>query len=370
MSDKIKVSVIVPVYNVEKFLVECINSLIEQTLSEIEILLIDDGSTDKSGKICDDYAKKYSNIKVYHKKNGGLSDARNYGLQFAKGEFISFIDSDDKIAPNMLELMYNTCREEKTKLGICNFTLWFPSQNKKIFVKDLSPVQIYDKPCLYYNSLALNRCYHNMACRKLFHKSLFKKLQFPKGLYHEDIGAWYETMALVERISIITECLYIYRKDNTNSISKNLKNEELRKDHFLQSFDFGYKKIKQFASEERQTELLTALLDGFLRLPYPSKRKEWKKKQIEFLKKLSPYYKFLPKDSKKIFISEMIKDISKVQKKCSFLLMPFKYFCNILIKIVFIPIVWFFKYFENLFSLLYHLILIIIKWVRLCFLIK
>lgn len=118
--DKIKVSVIVPVYNVEKYLEECVESLIKQTLKEIEILLIDDGSTDSSGKICDRYAQQYKNIRVIHKENGGLGDARNAGFLEAVGKYIYFIDSDDYLDLGALDYLYKEA--EKNHLDVLLFS--------------------------------------------------------------------------------------------------------------------------------------------------------------------------------------------------------------------------------------------------------
>lgn len=116
-----KISVIVPVYKVEEYLEECIESLVNQTMKEIEIILVDDGSPDHCGAICDQYAQKYSNITVIHQKNGGLSCARNQGLSIAKGEYISFVDSDDYVKENMLETLYNACMKNHTKMAACIF---------------------------------------------------------------------------------------------------------------------------------------------------------------------------------------------------------------------------------------------------------
>lgn len=352
---KYKVSVVVPVFNVEKYLTSCVESLKAQTLKNIEILLIDDGSTDKSGAICDRYAKENENIFVYHKLNEGLGEARNYGVQYAKGDFIAFVDSDDKVAPNMLEVMYNRCWADKTKLGIYNFTLWFPSKNKKSFIKDLNCSKIYNGADFEYDPMVLNRWSHNLAWRKLYHRSLFKRLQFPKGLYHEDIGAWYATMALVDRISIETNCLYIYRKDKADSISNNKQNEELRKDHFLSSFEFGYKKIKQYAAPEREDCLMTSLLDGFLRLPFPSERKEWRKKYLAFLYELYPYYKNLPKETKSLYWSGVFPDITKTKVRILQLFFPFCFVCRAIKKFVFAFVIGVFRYILNFFSLIKHI---------------
>ena len=119
--NNIKVSIIVPVYNSEKYLQTLINSLIAQTLKEIEIIVIDDGSTDSSGKILDDYQSELEKIKVIHKQNAGVSAARNTGLEVASGEYIGFVDSDDWIEKDMYEKLYNTAKLKNCNVVICNF---------------------------------------------------------------------------------------------------------------------------------------------------------------------------------------------------------------------------------------------------------
>ena len=115
------ISIIIPIYNVEKYLHCCINSVIRQTYKNLEIILIDDGSPDNCGKICDEYAKKDNRIKVIHKENGGLSSARNAGLDIAKGEYISFVDSDDYVAENFIEKLYKLCKENDADIAECDF---------------------------------------------------------------------------------------------------------------------------------------------------------------------------------------------------------------------------------------------------------
>ena len=110
--DKDLISIIVPIYNVEKYIKKCIDSIINQTYTNLEIILVDDGSPDNCGKICDKYKEKDDRIKVIHKKNGGLSDARNAGIDIATGEYITFIDSDDYVAENYIEVLYNLCKEQ------------------------------------------------------------------------------------------------------------------------------------------------------------------------------------------------------------------------------------------------------------------
>ena len=121
----ILVSVILPVYNVEKYLIKCLDSVIRQTYQKLEIILVDDGSTDSSGKICDEYANKDGRIKVFHKKNGGLSDARNYGIERSTGEYLAFIDSDDYVDDDYIEFLMNLTESGKYKISLCSLHVVF-----------------------------------------------------------------------------------------------------------------------------------------------------------------------------------------------------------------------------------------------------
>lgn len=133
MEDKL-ISIIIPVYNVERYLRECIDSIIAQTYKNLEIILVDDGSSDKSGEICDEYSKKDSRIKVIYKKNGGLSDARNVALDIAKGDYIGFIDSDDYIEKDMFQILYNLAEEYNAEISSISFYKML--ENKVISVRN------------------------------------------------------------------------------------------------------------------------------------------------------------------------------------------------------------------------------------------
>ena len=127
----VKVSVIVPVYNVEKYIRKCLDSLVNQTLEDIEIIVVNDGSKDSSIDILKEYAEKHNNIKVYEKENGGLSDARNYGLQFATGKYIAFLDSDDYVDVNLYKRMYEKAKAEDSDMVECNFYWVYDNKTKK-----------------------------------------------------------------------------------------------------------------------------------------------------------------------------------------------------------------------------------------------
>ncbi|NYA61791.1 glycosyltransferase, partial [Lactobacillus salivarius] len=138
-----KISIIVPIYNVEKYLKRSLDSLVNQTLEDIEIILVDDGSTDNSHKIAEDYKENYSNVLLVTKENGGLSDARNFGLQYASGEYIAFIDSDDYVESQMFERMYNLSENGRKKIIESNFLWEFPDKNVKDVVKKYNSLNEY-----------------------------------------------------------------------------------------------------------------------------------------------------------------------------------------------------------------------------------
>lgn len=171
---EIKVSIIVPVYKVpEKYLRKCIESCINQTLKEIEIILVDDGSPDNCGKICDEYAEKDSRINVIHKKNGGLSSARNTGFIVSKGEWIMFVDGDDWIDFNMCEIMYNEGIHKNVELVVCNYLRDYGNR-KVIYNSFLEKDKIYkNEECKYLQEQILNfKAYLSSADAKLFKKSV------------------------------------------------------------------------------------------------------------------------------------------------------------------------------------------------------
>nr|WP_302853132.1 glycosyltransferase [Methanosphaera stadtmanae] len=116
-----KVSIVIPVYNVEKYIERCLKSILNQTLDSIEVIVIDDGSTDNSGKICDEFSTKYKNVKTFHKRNGGVSSARNLGISIAKGEYIGFVDPDDFIHVNMYKELYENAKKVNSDIAICSF---------------------------------------------------------------------------------------------------------------------------------------------------------------------------------------------------------------------------------------------------------
>ncbi len=233
MKRKDLISVIVPVYNVEKYLSNCLDSIINQTYKNLEIILIDDGSTDKSSNICDKYAKKDRRIKVIHKENGGLSDARNKGLDIASGKFISFVDSDDYINIHMIEDLYNAITINNTKIAMCKIKITKKTdENIKIKHMKLNNIiltdnEIYDR--LYNGSQAEM----TTACNKLYKKNIFNNIRYPIGESNEDDAILHLILDKTKKISYIDNTYYYYYQRNESIMHK--KNPKAKKsvEHFI-----------------------------------------------------------------------------------------------------------------------------------------
>ena len=208
-----KVSVIVPVYNVEKYLSKCLDSLVNQTLKDIEIIVVNDGTKDNSQSIIDKYTKKYSKkIKSYIKENGGLSSARNYGLKYAKGEYISFIDSDDYVDLQMFEKMYNEAINNKFDIVVCDTINVYEDK------------EVYIKSNLGYNDNDINNYIISppMACCRIYSRKLFEKNKFKEGIFYEDLELTPSFALYTNKIGFLEEGLYFYLQ-RTGSIMKQKK---------------------------------------------------------------------------------------------------------------------------------------------------
>lgn len=209
-----KVSVIVPIYNVEKYLEKCINSLLSQTLEDIQIILVNDGSKDNSGNIAKECEKNNKNRIIYvEKENGGLSDARNYGLKYATGDFIAFLDSDDYIEKNAYEEMHNKAIEENADYVECDFIWEFPN---KIRV---------DKQYPYKNKKEMLSFVRVVAWNKLIKRQLItdNNLEFPKGLRYEDVEFTYKLIPFINKFAYVDKP-FIHYVQREGSIA-NVQNE-------------------------------------------------------------------------------------------------------------------------------------------------
>ena len=220
-----KISVVIPMYKVEKYLKKCIESVLKQTYTNLEIILVDDGSPDKCGEICEEYKKKDSRIKVIHKENGGLSDARNKGIDVATGKYVTFIDSDDFIEENYIEFLYNLIQKYNADISIGSHKVIY---NNRIIDKSTykefseNSEKILEK-ILYDDGVDLS------AWGKLYKIKLFDEIRFPKGRLYEDSATTYKLIHLANVIAVSSRPIYNYVMRN-NSISQgdfNLKKMEL-----------------------------------------------------------------------------------------------------------------------------------------------
>lgn len=201
------ISIIVPVYDVEKYLKKCIQSIVDQTYKNLEIILVDDGSSDNSGKICDEFAQKDSRIKVIHKINGGQADARNKALDIMNGEWVSFVDSDDFIHSSHVENLYLQAVRNNSDICVCGFKI--VDENYKI----IKSIKINFSDSLNGNlafKYSLNSKIDPSLCNKIFKSSLFKSVRFVKGIYYEDRELIHRIFYKADRVSFLDSESYFY----------------------------------------------------------------------------------------------------------------------------------------------------------------
>lgn len=216
------ISVIVPVYNVERYLPVCIKSILDQSYKNIEVILVDDGSTDSSGQICDSFAVADPRVSVIHKQNGGLSEARNVGIEKSRGSFISLIDSDDVVCGNFIQTLYEICLITESDLVCCELICFYDEDENKLqrywkqinerecTYKKYTPKEITEKS--FYQHISITG-----ANQKLYKKQLFSDIKFPPGRYFEDLATTYLFFEKANSISVIDKKLYAYRM-RTDSI--------------------------------------------------------------------------------------------------------------------------------------------------------
>lgn len=214
------ISVIIPVYNVAKLLERCVDSVLAQTYDNLEIILINDGSTDMSGAFCDVYAKRDPRIKVIHQPNSGLSAARNTGLKVAKGNYLTFVDSDDYVEPNFIEYLLNPCQENKVKLSVCNFREFSGPKAEPLSIGEIagSSIEVLDRLSALHRLLC-DDGFSMSAWGKLYSRELFRGVTFPVGRLHEDVGTTYKLFLECDHIAVSSAKLYNYFL-NEDSISR------------------------------------------------------------------------------------------------------------------------------------------------------
>ncbi len=231
------ISIIVPVYNVEKYLSKCLDSIINQLYKNIEIILINDGSTDNSKKICEEYVMKDNRITLINTKNSGQSAARNVGINAAKGKYIGFVDSDDYIEPSMFQYLYNLIKDNKADISICNYLYCTENSNLNLLEQKDYVLEFTKKEALA--KLLKGDMIQDFVWNKLYRKELFKDNLFVEGKKMEDIGIMYKLFNKADKIVLGNSIQYYYLQRSSSTMGN--RNFNLYKDLYelsLERYEF------------------------------------------------------------------------------------------------------------------------------------
>ncbi len=209
------ISIVVPIYNTEKYLKRCIESILNQTYQNLEVILVNDGSLDKSGQICNEYAKRDKRIKVIHKENTGSAESRNIGIKYATGKLIGFVDSDDYIDKNMYEMLYKDLKKHDAEIAICNIQM-VNEKFSKLKENKEEPIRILDKKEALYSLIEDD--IKSYSCNKLYKIELFTGIEYPKRKNMEDLAIMYKLFEKVNKILIDKNVNYYYVQRNNSII--------------------------------------------------------------------------------------------------------------------------------------------------------
>ena len=233
------ISVIVPIYKVEKYLDKCVQSIINQTYTDLEIILVDDGSPDNCGKMCDEYAEKDERIKVIHKENGGLSDARNAGVEKATGDYVCFIDSDDFAELNMVEVLVSAIGD----CDVCTCGVYNDFADKSVPQYEGEPQSFDTDNVTAFKLMLEGKVVPATVCNKLIKTNIAKTVQFPKGRLYEDAFYQNNLMKKINKIHIETKPLYHYAHRNNSITTKPFKSKDM-------DVIYAYKDTEQLWKDE------------------------------------------------------------------------------------------------------------------------
>ena len=298
------ISVIIPVYNVEPYLHKCINSVLNQTFQNFELILVDDGSTDNSGIICDEYAHKDERIKVIHQKNAGQSAARNNGFEISKGEYICFLDSDDWFSDNALEIFYNLVKNNNVDMGMIKIVstsdenIAFYGTNKTIIM----PLN----DCL--NNILKDPSLYSSPCNKIFKRDLINKLKFPEGRVYEDHYIYVDRLCQVKEIGYSLNACLFYRQRFDSTTHDQFSPKKLQ---YLEALEQVNQKLLSLNRKDlyykHSNKLLNCYMDYCIKLKDSNIKeqdyyiKEIKIKAKKLFKKI-PFYQWKSYVIKRFFI--------------------------------------------------------------------
>lgn len=257
------ISIIVPVYKVEKYLEKCVNSILEQSYHNLEIILVDDGSPDKCGKICDEYQKKDSRIKVIHKKNGGLSDARNAGIRMALGQYLGFVDSDDYIAPDMYEHLFSIMKERNADIGVCNACV--VSENSlPEFTDDLQPVVFENNECL--KAMICDKLFTVNTWNKLYKRHVFDEIEFPVGKLYEDLATTYKLIEKANKIVVSKARKYAYVQRDGSIMNQTAFKMKTDKIDIVEEMWIYFSKANRSFNTELQAGIIEYIINDIFKM--------------------------------------------------------------------------------------------------------
>lgn len=207
--DKPLITIIVPCYNVERYIHKCVDTILAQTYDNLEIFLVDDGSPDRCGEICDEYARKDNRIKVIHKQNGGLSDARNVAIDVAQGEYIVFVDSDDFVAPDYVETLYRLVSQNDAEMGLTWHKCFYEGTEPEADSHEGKIVKVLDRDDAL-ESMFYQKDFDTAAWAKIYRSDLFEGIRYPKGWLFEDLPTTYRLMMKCRCVAFTSYMSYFY----------------------------------------------------------------------------------------------------------------------------------------------------------------
>ena len=307
MNAQPKISVIVPVYKCEQYIHRCVNSILNQTFSDFELILVDDGSPDNCGEICEDYAKKDFRVKVIHQVNGGQAAARNNGVKEAQGEWLHFVDSDDMIHPKTLEILYKTAIDNDVKLSMCSAFQGenIPDDFSKNFDVTANILNM-DEENIFH--LCKNeKYYYWVVWGKLLHKSIFLKYPLTEGRIYEDNAIVCKWLHEAKKVAVIPSPLYFYYINTSSTTKKDFTEKQL---DILWAFEEQISFFHSLDYEKITEHLASYYFEISANMYYRAKHKGNNKKHIKIIKEHKKhiektYSKYIHLDTeKKLYIYE------------------------------------------------------------------
>lgn len=284
------ISVIVPIYNVEKYLNKCLDSILNQTYQNLEVILINDGSPDKCSEICDEYAIKDARIRVVHKKNEGLSAARNSGIEIAKGEYIAFVDSDDYIHKEMYQILFKNMTKYDSDISICGFKYVYSDleeSNESELENDKEIISVYSGREAIGNIYTVNNISTVVSWNKLYKRTLFSNLRFKVGTKHEDEFLIHRILSISNRVVYSNVKLYYYLQRDSSIMGKEYNISRLYvldalEDRMVYFKENGYNEFYPLAFKSYMQYLLINFF--LIKEFYPKEKKIAKDLKGKFLK--------------------------------------------------------------------------------------